>query len=100
MYGMKRLIEIIENNKESANISNRILSISDVHYPFNKPLDIFKDYSWRVDTLQLNGDILDCYSISKYSKSYRISPIEEMICARQYIIDLVEMIKHKKDVAN
>ena len=97
---MKRLIEIIENNKESANISNRILSISDVHYPFNKPLDIFKDYIGKVDTLQLNGDILDCYSISKYSKSYRISPIEEMIGARQYIIDLVEMIKPKKVVAN
>lgn len=100
MYGMKRLIEIIENNKNSVNITNRILSISDVHYPFNKPLDIFNDYIGKVDTLQLNGDILDCFSISKYSKSYRISPIEEMIGARQYIIDLIEMIKPKKVVVN
>ena len=86
---MKRLIEIIENDKNSADIANRILSISDVHYPFNKPLDIFKGYVGKVDTLQLNGDILDCYSISKYSKSFRVSPIEEMIGARQYVIDLV-----------
>lgn len=81
-------------------IDNRILSVSDTHYPFNKPLDIFSDYIGKVDTLQLNGDILDCYSISKYSKSYRISPIEEMIGARQYIIDLIEMIKPKRVVAN
>lgn len=100
MYGMKRLIEIIEADKHSADIANRILSISDVHYPFNKPLDIFKDYISRVDTLQLNGDILDCFSISKYSKSYRVSPVEEMIGARQYIIDLIEMLKPKKVVAN
>lgn len=97
---MKRLIEIIESEKGSVNIANRILSISDVHYPFNKPLDAFKKYVGKVDTLQLNGDIIDCFSISKYSKSYRISPVEEMIGARQYIIDLVEMVKPKKVVAN
>lgn len=100
MYGMKRLIEIIESNQNNAAIANRILSISDVHYPFNKPLDIFNQYIGRVDTLQLNGDILDCFSISKYSKSYRISPVEEMIGARQYIIDLIEMIKPKTVVVN
>lgn len=100
LYGMKRLIEIIESSKSSVNIANRILSVSDVHYPFCKPLDVFKDYVGKVDTLQLNGDILDCHSISKYSKSYRISPIEEMIGARQYIIDMVEMIKPKTVIAN
>ena len=94
-------IELYDNYiHNNAMVDNRILSISDVHYPFNKPLDIFKDYIGRVDTLQLNGDILDCFSISKYSKSYRVSPIEEMIGARQYIIDLIEMLKPKKVVAN
>ena len=100
MYGMRRLIEIIENDHNGTDVANRILSISDVHYPFNKPLDIFNGYIGKVDTLQLNGDILDCYSISKYSKSYRVSPIEEMIGARQYIIDLIEMIKPKYVVVN
>lgn len=100
MYGMRRLIEIIEANNNNVKIANRILSISDVHYPFNKPLDVFKRYIGKVDTLQLNGDILDCHSISKYPKSYRISPVEEMIGARQYIIDLIEMIKPKKVVIN
>ena len=100
LYGMKRLIEIIECNKGAVNITNRILSVSDVHYPFCKPLDVFKDYIGKVDTLQLNGDILDCHSISKYSKSYRISPVEEMIGARQYIIDMIEMIKPKTVIAN
>lgn len=95
--GIELYDDYIHNNSM---IDNRILSVSDVHYPFHKPLDIFKDYIGKVDTLQLNGDILDCYSISKYSKSYRISPVEEMIGARQYIIDLIEMVKPKKVVAN
>lgn len=95
--GIELYDDYIHNNPM---IDNRILSISDVHFPFNKPLDIFKDYIGKVDTLQLNGDILDCYSISKYSKSYRISPIEEMIGARQFIIDLIEMLTPRKIVIN
>ena len=97
---MKRLIEIIENENNPINVKTRILSISDLHYPFNKPLETFKDYIGKIDILQLNGDILDCHSISKYSKTYRVSPIEEIIGARQYIIDIIEMLKPKKLVVN
>jgi hypothetical protein len=51
-----------------------------------------------VDILVLNGDLLDCYAISKFSKLYRTSPIEEMIGARQYLIDLIEYIRPKQVV--
>lgn len=98
MYGMKRLIEIIENDKHSADIANRILSISDLHIPFNLPLETFKDYIGKVDTLVLNGDIEDAQNVSKFSKKYRVHFTEEMIMTRTYIIDLINMIQPKSVV--
>lgn len=83
-----------------AGVATTILSISDLHYPFAKPLDTFNEYSGKIDILQLNGDLIDCTSLSKFLKTYRVSPIEEIIGARQYIIDLIEMIKPKKVIVN
>lgn len=81
-------------------VATRILSISDTHVPFHLPKEIFKDYAGRVDILQLNGDMVDMQSISKFIKSYRLSIMEEIIEGRQYIIDLIEYIKPKKVMAN
>ena len=81
-------------------VATSILSISDLHYPFAKPLETFKDYIGKIDILQLNGDILDCMQLSRFNKTYRVSPIEEIINGRQYIIDLIEMIKPKKVLVN
>lgn len=93
---MKRLIEIIESNKHSADVANRILAISDLHIPFNLPLDIYKQYIGKVDTLVLNGDIEDCQSCSRFVKMYRVNVDEEMIMTRNYIIELINMILPKK----
>jgi RNAse (barnase) inhibitor barstar len=60
------------------------------------PIETFSDYVGCVDILQLNGDISDCQSISKFPKAYRISPMEELIETRKYIISLIEYIKPKK----
>lgn len=98
MYGMKRLIEIIEAEK-SEGIATKILSISDLHIPFQLDYNLLKDYR-NVDILQLNGDIIDCQALSKFCKQYRISPMEEIINGRQYLIDLIEYIKPKKVVCN
>lgn len=95
MYGMKRLIEIIESDKNSFDIANRIISISDLHVPFNLPLNTFNDYIGKVDTLVLNGDLEDCQSCSKFPKKYRVDITEEMILTRQYIIDLINMLTPK-----
>ena len=80
-------------------VKTRILCISDIHFPFAKPIETFCDYVGRVDILLLNGDILDCAAISKFIKMYRASPIEEMIGARQYLIDLIEYIQPKQVIA-
>lgn len=77
-----------------------ILSISDLHIPFQKPVETFKDFAGKVDVLQINGDLLDNQGTSKFSRTYRVSPIEEMITARQYVIDLIELIRPKKVLVN
>ena len=90
---------IYERELIERGVKTRVLCISDLHFPFAKPIETFCDYVGRVDILVLNGDLLDCYAISKFSKLYRDSPIEEMIGARQYLINLIEYIRPKKVVA-
>lgn len=77
-----------------------ILSISDLHIPFQKPVETFNDFAGKVDVLQINGDVVDSQSLSVFSKIYRKSPMEEILVARQYMIDLIEMIHPEKVVVN
>ena len=72
-----------------------ILALSDFHYPFALPISTFTPYI-GVDVLVLNGDLMDCQSISKFPKLYRVPIIEEMIGTRQYIIDLISLLRPKK----
>lgn len=87
---------IYEREHSSEYVAQRILAISDLHVPYNYPAEIFKGYSGNVDTIVLNGDILDCQSISFFPKKYRINFVDEMIEARQYIINLIGLIKPRK----
>lgn len=93
--GMKYIL-----NHGDVNVKTRILSISDTHCPFELPIETFKEYVGKVDVLQLNGDVGDCQSISRFSKQYRISPMEEIIHTRQYLIDLINYIRPKRVVCN
>lgn len=86
-------------------LSNRdvgtcILSISDIHIPFQKPIETFSEYAGKIDILQINGDLVNETGLSKFVNTYRISPMDELIMARQYLIDLIELIKPKKVLAN
>lgn len=82
---------IYERNKGKC-IETRILCISDLHCPYNLPVDTFSEYVGKVDILVLNGDITDCQSLSKYEKVYRSSPMDEIILTRQYIMNLVQYL--------
>lgn len=99
MYGMKRLIEIIENEKTSG-VATTILSVSDLHIPFQLDYNLLSEYRGKIDILQINGDVVDCQALSKFDKQYRISPMEEMILGRQYLIDLIEYLHPKKVICN
>lgn len=92
-YGMIEYDEYIHCGDGA---SERILCISDVHIPFNLPVNIYKDYVGIVDTIIINGDLLDCWSCSSFPKKFKINLDEELIKGRQYIIDLVKMISPKK----
>lgn len=85
---------------EEIGIYNRILVVSDQHYPFNLPVNVLKDYVGKVDILVFNGDEEDCQSISKFSKKYRVPFVDEMIGTRQMIIDTINLIKPKKVIFN
>lgn len=77
-----------------------ILSISDLHTPYQLPVEKLEEWVGKVDILQINGDIFDCQSISKFSKQFRISLIEEMIEGRNYLINLFNYLRPKKVVIN
>lgn len=86
-------------------LSNRdvgtcILSISDLHIPFQKPIETFSEYAGKIDILQVNGDCVDAAALSRFSRVYRQSPMDEILLARQYLIDLIEMLQPKKVVVN
>lgn len=82
-------------DKDTAGIKTRILSISDAHVPFNLPIDIFAKYSHKVDVLVFNGDIEDCWSCSKFPRMYRLGFEKEMVLVRQYMIDVINLIRPK-----
>lgn len=81
-------------------MATTILSLSDFHVPFQLSKETFLDYVGKIDILQLNGDIVDCQALSKFSKQYRISPMEEMIEGRKYLIELINYLKPKKVICN
>lgn len=85
-----------ERDSNSWYVAERILAISDLHVPFEAPVSTFAAYTGNVDTLVLNGDVMDCQSISFFPKKYRINFMEEMIQARQYLINLIDIVKPRK----
>ena len=96
-YGAKKVIDAIEEDEERVNKDEtRILCISDMHIPFNRDIKEFFKYKGKVDTLVLNGDIIDNYSMSSFTKMYRLSLVEELIQARELLIELIEEIEPKK----
>lgn len=79
---------------------NRILCISDLHYPYALPVDTFSRYAGLVDVLVLNGDLLDMKEISRFEKCYRQSPMDEIVGCREYLINLIMTIRPRCVVAN
>ena len=43
-------------------VATTILSISDLHVPFQLSYELLKDYR-GVDILQINGDVVDCQAL-------------------------------------
>lgn len=87
---------VYERERLEGGVYRKILCLSDFHYPFQLPIETFKDYCGYVDILVINGDLLDMQSISKFQKAYRVNFMEEIIGCRQYTIDLIEYIQPRQ----
>lgn len=96
-YGLIEYDDYIHN---FGGVATTILSLSDMHVPFQLPKELLSEYIGKIDILQINGDVIDCQALSKFPKQYRISPMEEMIQGRQYLIDLINYIKPKSVICN
>lgn len=94
--------QVINNghNTDIQYVGTRILCVSDCHVPYELPINKLHEYIGKVDILVLNGDIGDCQAISTFPKTYRKSPMEEIIETRQYIISMIDYIKPKKVIIN
>lgn len=87
---------IYERQHSSEYVAQRVLAVSDFHVPYHLPVSTFSQYAENVDVLVVNGDVMDCQSISLFPKKYRINMIDEMIQARQYLMDLIDLIRPRK----
>lgn len=96
-YGLYEYEDYLSGN-ENKHVASRILCISDTHVPFHLPLETYEKYRNKVDVLVLNGDIFDMQSLSKFLKMYRVSPMEEIIEGRAFIISLIDYLRPKKVV--
>lgn len=94
-YGFDLWCENLEN-EYNYSIGKRILVISDLHIPFQLPIETFYKYRGNVDVVVFLGDLVDLQQISKFKSVRRNTPMDDIISMRQYLIDLIEYINPKE----
>ncbi len=85
-----------ESRKIYGDTHEKILCIGDLHIPYNLPVETFRSYFDRIDTLVLAGDLMDMKSISKFRHDNVLSPVQEMCICRDYLYELIASIAPKK----
>lgn len=70
--------------------NNRILLLSDIHIPYHDPkaVEMAVEYGKQndINTVVLNGDIMDCYALSRYEKDPRKRRFsEELEMTREFL---------------
>lgn len=68
----------------------RLGIISDVHIPYVDEVNLNASLDWleaqKIDAILLNGDILDCYQLSKFGKDRRLrNAYQEIIMLREFL---------------
>ena len=78
-----------------ANANKKIISLSDIHFPFALEDEIKKALEEHsdADMVVLNGDILDGYIYSTFSKAKRIAALKEYIAAFELVRYCAEKFK-------
>lgn len=98
-HGVAAFLEYLKNEKVTSPVHvtpvtkgdrRKILSLSDIHFPFeNRELidSIVAEHS-DADILVLNGDILDSYSVSSFGKDKHVLLLEEYMKALDFLIEV------------
>ena len=81
--------------------ADNILILSDIHFPYHDPRAIEVALDWGVEhginTILLNGDILDFYQLSKFIKDPSVKNIrDEIEVAKQFFKGLNEQLPNVK----
>ena len=80
----------------------KTLVISDMHFPFqdDKALELVDKFikKEKPDNIVINGDLVDCYSLSSFAKDPRLGATlsKEVAMAREYLAHLNKISKAKK----
>jgi predicted phosphodiesterase len=99
---MKKTIELPESDYEKCEPfiipkgQNRILVLSDIHFPYqdNQALELALNYGIekKANAIYLNGDILDFYQCSRFTKDRRLRDMAgELQMGRDFLKMLKEM---------
>jgi predicted phosphodiesterase len=99
---MRKKIELPESDYEKCEPfiipkgQNRILVLSDIHFPYqdNKALELALNYGIekKANAIYLNGDILDFYQCSRFTKDRRLRDMAgELQMGRDFLKMLKEM---------
>lgn len=84
MYRQKEIIQLNETIKDG-----KLVVCSDIHFPFqdDSAIDAFLGYCREVKPthIVLNGDIIDCYKLSRFTKGEGRNPYEEIQICRHFL---------------
>jgi predicted phosphodiesterase len=101
---MRKTIDLPESDYEKCEPfiipkgQNRILVLSDIHFPYqdNKALELALNYGLekKANAIYLNGDILDFYQCSRFTKDRRLRDMAgELQMGRDFLKMIQEMFK-------
>lgn len=77
------------------NSHNRLLVLSDIHIPYHDESAVYKALKWGknrgMNAIYLNGDIIDCYMISRFVKDPRLRGMaDELEMVREFLRGIKE----------
>ncbi|QPW62028.1 metallophosphoesterase [Clostridium botulinum] len=83
-YNLGRQDTLIELNKK---YDKNVMIINDLHVPYERKdaLEIIQKHSHEIDTLVIAGDLMDCEAISSFPKVQRMSLVQELIYAYNFL---------------
>lgn len=89
----ENIAKMIEEKHNKKNV--KILNLSDLHVPFTDWNNVYKVVKAHrdADILQINGDLLDLFAVSKYAKDKMVAVRQEMDEAREFLEEMSSIFK-------